>query len=160
MSEENKNNKYFSFEHLQLLNALEGKILSDVIYFVWINRIQQQSPLIFIDKLQLKFEDKSFITLSAGEESDGLRIIENFDPAQEALRLDEQFSGKILLKPHNAKKDRFWEEVTGRPIWYVQLSKENDQYLSDAIVLDFGKEKRLIAVSPEEGIIIDFYEED
>jgi hypothetical protein len=152
--------KYFSFEELKKLKSLEGKILSDVIYFVWVNRIEAEKPFIFIDKIQLKFQSGETVTLTAGEESDALHFVENFDPLAEALKLDEDFNGKILLKPHNSSGDKFWKDVIHQKVEIVQLSKQNDQYLADAIVFDFGKEKRLVAISPEEGIIIDYHEDD
>lgn len=151
--------KHFSFDDLKKLQSLEGKQLSDVIYFVWVNRIQQNAPLVFIDKLQLKFSDGSFVTLTAGEDSDALHFVEDFDPAAEALKLDQEFNGKIILKPHNSSKDRFWSGVVNHTIETVSLSKDGQHYLADAIVLNFGTEKRLIGVSPEEGILIDFFEE-
>ncbi len=156
---EKQNTKYFSYDELKKLQSLEGKTLTDVIYFVWINRINQANPFVFVDKLQLKFSDGTFVTFSAGEESDALQFVEDFDPAAEALRLDKEFQGRIILKPHNSSKDKFWNDVVGQVIEAVQLSSEGDTYLADAIVLNFGTEKRLIGISPEEGILIDFFEE-
>ena len=37
---------------------------------------------------------------------------------------------------------------------------EGDYYLSDSVMLDFGEERRTVSISPVDGIIIDFYEED
>jgi hypothetical protein len=41
----------------------------------------------------------------------------------------------------------------------VRLTKESEYYKADALILDFGEEKREIIINPEDGIIIDFYEE-
>lgn len=151
--------KKFSLEDLKRLKSLEGKKLSEVIYFVWINLTNENNPFVFIDKIKLEFENHQSIILSAGDESDALIFESNFNPDEENKRLKNEFEGKIILKAHHANNDKFWNEVIGKNIDSVQLSKEEDYYLADAIILDFGKEKRLIAVSPEEGILIDFHEE-
>ena len=151
--------KFFSLNDLQQLQSMEGKILQEVIYFVWVNRINKNQPLVFIDKLQLKFSDQAIITLTAGEESDALHFLTDFDPVAEAVEMEERFNGEISLKAHHANNDKFWSTVIQHPIRSVRLSKRNDEYLSDAFILDFESESRLIGVSPEEGILIDFHED-
>lgn len=159
MSEEIKK-KYFGYHELARLNSLEGKKISEVNYYVWVNRINMNSPYVFIDKLELVTDENEKLVLTGGEESDGLYLLSEYDPAEEILRLEHQFAGQITVKKHKASQDRFWKDVMNLEIQSVQLSKEGDRYLADAIVLDFGQERRLIGLSPEEGIIIDFYEED
>ena len=158
MSETNTK-KYFNLDDLKRFKALEGKTLLNVIYFVWINRVTENSPFVFIDKINIQFSDNTEIILWAGEESDALCFVDAFDFETENTMLKKEFEGKIVLKAHSANEDKFWKEVLNGEIKHIQLSKESEQYLSDAIILDFGQEKRLIAVSPEEGIIIDFFED-
>jgi hypothetical protein len=160
MSDEYIQKKYFTFQELTRLNGLEGKHISEVNYYVWVNRIDQAAPYVFIDKLEIIFSDANKIILTAGEESNALYVLHDFDAAEEILMLEHRFSGQITLKKFGASKDKFWKDVLNLRIQTVQLSKDGDQYLSDAVVLDFGEEKRLIGLSPEEGIIIDYFEED
>jgi hypothetical protein len=40
------------------------------------------------------------------------------------------------------------------------LTKNNNLYRADSLVIDFGEEKREIQISPLDGLIIDYFEED
>lgn len=151
--------KLFSLQELKQFSAMEGKVLKEVIYYVWINRIHKSSPMVFIDKLQFIFSDDSFTTLTAGEESDALHFLDDFDPNAESEKLEEEFNGGIILKAHRATEDRFWSGLSGKTISSIRLTKQNNEYLADAVVFDLEGEFRLVGVSPEEGILIDFHEE-
>lgn len=156
---ENSIKKFFSLDDLKRLKNIERKKITTVTYFVWINKIAENNPYVFIDKLKLEFNDGNEIILSAGEESDHLYFDDNFDFMSESENLKNEFEGKIILKEHSASNDKFWIDIIGKEIMNVQLSKDGDYYLADALIFDFGDEKRLIAISPEEGLIIDFHEE-
>ena len=41
----------------------------------------------------------------------------------------------------------------------IDLSKEGDGFLDDALILNFGIEKRTIGISPSDGLIIDYWED-
>ncbi|MFN5183460.1 MAG: hypothetical protein ACK5D5_10625 [Bacteroidota bacterium] len=151
--------KYFSLNELKRLNELEGKILKNIIYFVWINKTVENNPYVFIDKLKLQTQDDLELTLSASEESDRIFFDDQFDFELQSIKFKNEFEGKIILKEYNANNDKFWKDITGNEIRSVQLSKDGNEYLADALILDFGAEKRLIGVSPEEGLIIDYHEE-
>ena len=151
--------KLFSLEDLKRFSAVEGKVLKDVVYYVWINRLTTSSPMVFIDKLQFIFDDDTLITLTAGEESDALYFLDDFDFNSEAEVLEQEFKGEIVLKAHHAINDRFWTGLSDKKITSVRLTKRNNEYLADAVVFDIEGELRLVAVSPEEGVLIDFYDD-
>jgi hypothetical protein len=162
--DEIKKTRNFTFEELKKLSALEGKKIADVIYHKWINKADPSQAYEFIDKLQIGFSDGSNIVLTAGEESDGLRILEEYNVTKDILMLEEQFEGKITIRSFRANKSEHFKDVMELPISSVQLSKDGDQYLADAIVFEFDKgsgplERRLVALSPEEGIIVDYFED-
>ena len=151
--------KVFSINDLKRFSALEGKVLKDVIYYVWINRFPKSSPLVFIDKLQFIFADESVVTLTAGDQSDALYFLDDFDLKREAELLEQEFNGEITLKAHSAINDRFWAGLNDKKITSVRLSKQQNEYLADAVVFDLEGDLRLVGVSPEEGVLIDFYED-
>ena len=52
------------------------------------------------------------------------------------------------------------KDVIGETILSVDLSRDGDNYLNDALILNFGiKEKRTIGISPSDGLIIDYWED-
>ena len=52
-----------------------------------------------------------------------------------------------------------WTDVIGETIEAFELSKEDSQFLNDALIISFGIEKRSIGISPNDGLIIDYWEE-
>lgn len=154
-----KKRKTFSVNELLKLNSMQGKILANVIYHNWVNTADGNSKYVFIDKLELNFLDGVKIVLNAGEDSDALRIIENYNLSQDILEIEKDFEGKITIVSELANKNEYFADIIGKEISSVQLSKDGGDYLADAIVLEFEKERRLIALSPEEGIIIDYFED-
>ena len=59
-----------------------------------------------------------------------------------------------------ASATKMWKDVIGLKLESVQLTKSDTNYLSDQVVFNFGEERRIVSVSPLDGLIIDFHEED
>ena len=52
-----------------------------------------------------------------------------------------------------------WKELEGLKLESVQLTKDGEYYLSDSVVFNFGAERRVVSISPADGLIIDFFED-
>ena len=50
-------------------------------------------------------------------------------------------------------------DVIGETIEAFELSREDEQFLNDALIINFGTEKRSIGISPNDGLIIDYWED-
>ncbi len=151
--------KYFSDEALKKITAIEGKTLSVVICYIWLNKTDPKALVELIDNVELGFTDGTRLVISCSEDADSLAVSDDFDHKEEQARLDSEFGGKIKIVPVDASKTKMWEGVPGSRLNSVQLTKSGDNYLSDSLVLDFGAEKRIISLSPLDGLIIDYYEE-
>ncbi|MGZ3883046.1 MAG: hypothetical protein ACXVPQ_12295 [Bacteroidia bacterium] len=158
MSEQEKK-AYFDNESLKRLIAAEGKTVKFVVCYLWQNSINKNDVVELIDNLELRFTDKTRLTLTGNEENDGLDAVE-FDYEKEKQEVEKEFEGKIRIFGVDASSTKMWQDVIGKQLVSVQLTKENSNYLSDSVLLDFGTEKRTVSVSPLDGLIIDFWEED
>jgi hypothetical protein len=154
------NPSHFSDDALKKITAIEGKTLATVICYIWVNKMDPKATVELIDNVELRFTDGSHIVISCNEDVEGLSITDDFDYKEEQARLTAEFGDKIRIVPVDASKTKMWEEVPGKVLDSVGLTKDDSDYLDDSMVLNFGEEKRIISLSPLDGLIIDYYEED
>jgi hypothetical protein len=151
-------NIYFSDEALARLVSAQGKTVEKVVCHLWQNSFDKNGTVELIDNVELHFTDGQKLTISCNENGDGLDAIQ-FDYKAAARTLHEEFEGKIKLFAVNASTTEMWAEVIGKTLTSARLSREEEYHKADSIVLDFGEEKRVISISPLDGLIIDYYEE-
>lgn len=151
--------KHFSEESLKNILAAEGKVVSGIICYFWLNRINPQALVELIDNIELKFTDESSLIISCSEEVEGMEVMSDFNVKEEQEILDKEFGGKIKIIPIDAAKTKMWQDIPGMILESIDLTRDGDHYLSDTVLLNFGEEKRIITLSPTDGLIMDYYEE-
>lgn len=156
--EDKKRDIYFSNEALASFVTAEGKTVEKIVCHLWQNNLSD-NPVEIIDNIEIHFTDKQKLTISCNEDGDGLDVID-FNPQQLAKELREEFDGKIKLFAINASTTEMWQEIIGKKLEHVKVTKLNDFYLADSVMLNFGEEKRTVSIGPLDGLIIDYYEED
>lgn len=149
----------FSDEELKKITSIEGKTLEQVICYIWVNKTDPNAIVELIDNVELRFADHTHLVISCNQDVEGLTVSDDFDYRQEQVQLDQEFGGKIRIIPVDASKTKMWEDVPGKVLESVDVTREGNDYLSDSIVLNFEKEKRIISLSPLDGLIIDYYED-
>jgi hypothetical protein len=157
--EDNKKEIYFSHEALARFVTAEGKTVESVICHLWQNNLDPNKPVEIIDNIELHFTDKHKLTISCNSEGEALDAID-FDAKKTARELNEQFDGKIKLFKIDASPTKMWSDVIGKVLENVRVSKQDEYYLADSVILNFGEEKRVISIGPLDGLIIDYWEED
>jgi hypothetical protein len=153
-------NQYFSDEALARLVSAQGKTVEKIICHLWQNSFDKNSAVELIDNLELHFTDKQKLTIACNESGEGLDVVQ-FDYLATARALEKEFEGKIKLFAVNASSTKMWEAVIGKTLESVRIIKEGDYHKAGSVLLVFNdNEKRIISVSPLDGLIIDYYEED
>lgn len=150
---------YFTDLQLKLLTTIEGKTLKKIVCYFWVNRLNPNESIELIDNIELFFNDDTSVVITCNEDGNGLEILNDFNYEEEKNQLKQEFGDKIKIIPIDASATKMWSDVIGENLESVQLSREEDKYLNDAIILDFGIEKRTINLSPTDGLIIDYWEE-
>jgi hypothetical protein len=84
----------------------------------------------------------------------------NFDYKKTAKDLHKEFEGKIKLFSVNASATEMWVDVIGKTLENVKIVKEGEYHKAGSVLLELEKEKRIISISPLDGLVIDYYEED
>ncbi|MBX3164649.1 MAG: hypothetical protein KF900_09210 [Bacteroidetes bacterium] len=150
---------YFSNEALARFVAAQGRTVEKIICHLWQNSSNKNDVVEIIDNVELHFADKQKLTIACNVKGDGLDAID-FDAKQTAKDLHEEFEGKIKLFAIDASGTKMWQEVIGKTLKTVRITKDGEYYKADAIILDFeNNEMREISIAPLDGLIIDYYEE-
>ncbi len=158
MSSQDKPNASFSDEALAKMLLAQGKKLEKTIIHLWQNILSPEQSIEIIDNLQLWFSDGSSITIACHPEQDALDIID-YDFEEAKKRVESEFKGKIKLFAIPAGKTKMWNGIEGLTLNAIQATKENGYYKADSLLLDFGIEKRTVSLNPNDGLVIDYYEE-
>ncbi len=151
--------KYFTDQELKTITSNEGKTLKKILCYFWVNKLNPQESIELIDNVECVFSDNSSIVITCNEDSTGLTILSDFNFEDEKDLLKTTYGDKIKIIPIDASATKMWEDVIGKSIESFDLSKEENCYLNDALILNFGVEKRTIGISPLDGLIIDYWEE-
>lgn len=150
---------HFTDHQLRLLSSVEGKTLQKVIIYFWVNRLNPEAQIDLIDNVELVFSDSSSLVITCNDESTGINVIDDFNFEEEKAALKAEFGDKIRIIPIDASTTKMWTDVIGESIEAVELSREDEQFLNDALILNFGAEKRTVGISPNDGLIIDYWED-
>lgn len=150
---------YFDPESLKKLIASEGKEVKAILCYLWQNSINKNDIVELIDVFEILFTDNYRLSLCSNPEGSGLEaIIYDYKTAKQEV--EKEHGEKIKVIGVNASGTKMWTDVIGKKLVSVQLTKQDGNYLSDSVVFNFGEERRVVSVSPLDGLIIDFYEED
>lgn len=149
---------YFTDHALARFVAAQGQVVEKIVCHLWMNNLNKDAPVEIIDNVELHFKGGKKLTIGCNEDGEGLDAIE-FNYQQSVAGIKEEFGDKIRLLAIDASPTKMWQDVIGLELHHVRITKEEDHYLSDAVVLDFGSEKREISAAPLDGVIIDYYEE-
>ncbi|MBP7809927.1 MAG: hypothetical protein KA163_11585 [Bacteroidia bacterium] len=150
---------YFDPESLKKLIASEGKEVKAILCYLWQNSINKNDVVELIDVFEILFTDNYRLSLCSNMDNTGLEAIA-YDYAAEKKEIEKEHGDRIKVYGVVASGTKMWEDVIGKKLETVQLTKEDGNYLSDAVVFNFGEERRVVSISPLDGLIIDFYEED
>ena len=150
---------YFTDPQLKLLTSIEGRTLKKIVCYFWVNRLNPNESVELIDNVELVFTDETSVVISCNEDSNGINIIDDFNFEEEKNDLKLEFGDKIKIIPIDASTTKMWTDVIGETIESIDLSRDGENYLNDALILNFGIEKRTIGISPSDGLIIDYWED-
>ncbi len=150
---------HFTDLQLKTLTLAEGKVLKKVMIYFWVNRFNPEAQVDLIDNVELVFTDESSIIITCNEDSTGIDILSDFNFEEEKAQLKQEFGDKIKMIPIDASTTKMWKDVVGETIEAFELSREDEQFLNDALIISFSNEKRSIGISPNDGLIIDYWEE-
>lgn len=143
----------FRLEELEAFQSFENQLLSDVNYYLWLNRAEAgEAPFRFLYVLELVFEQPEALLLSSGEDSEAIRVISPETLIDTARGL-QTLHGRVSVQRVSAGAFPLWQPVLGRTLEGIRLSKKDDGlYLNDMLLLDFGSRRIMVQLGLKEGL--------
>jgi len=149
--------KFFNEQELLTLSSFEASSLKEVYCYLWMNNISKPSVEMLIAAELVTNKGNLFISI---HDTDEALEINKFDYQMICRQLKDEFGNKIKLFRIPASDTGMWKDCSGKKLLHVKLTRQDNQYLSDSMILQFEDEMRIIKASPLDGLIIDFYEDD
>jgi hypothetical protein len=153
LTEEN----FFSTDDVYKIAALVNENLAGVVYHYWINNANSPAFEV-LDYITLAFKSGNSITLTAGLETDGIRVDEP-DFAAERAKLEADFEGKVTIESRDVSQHKFWKSAIGQDIT-PSLMRFESRVINDSLVLKFEDADAVEIFLGIEGLEVDFFDED
>jgi hypothetical protein len=151
--------QFFKLEELQTLQSFEGQILVDANYYLWLNQNGDEAgiPYRFLYTLELVFDSGEALLLSSGDDSESIQVIDATALLKTAETLRD-LNGAISIQRITAGSLPLWLPAVDKVLEGIRLSRgEDDLFLNDALLLDFGEYRVLVALHEREGLVLNIY---
>lgn len=151
MAEQEIPDGHFTLDELQAFQGAENAALEGVDYYIWLDTEAGQPVWQFLLAIELRLGEAGSIIISAGEDTDAIRVIQPDALLKTASALF-QIHGRPVIQRASRDHQAPWKDLMNRTLQAVRLSKaENGYYLNDALMLDFGETSLVIALNQDGG---------
>lgn len=157
MQEELTENDFFTVAEVYQLTELVNETLRDVIYHYWVNKAEEHSFEV-LDWIELRCNSGRNVILTAGLESDGIKIAD-VNIQDEKARLEVEFKGLVTVVSKSAAKHKYWADCLNKSIT-PSFIKHDGRALNDSFVLKFEGAHDIEIYLGLEGMEVDYFEED
>ena len=148
---------FFTVAEVYQLTEMVNETLSKVTYHYWVNRANDQLFEV-LDWITFEFSSGKSLSITAGEESDGIKLAEpNIDA--ERKRIEEEFKGVVTIESRDASKIKFWKDSIGKSIT-PSFIKHEGRVLNESIVLKFEEAEPVEIFLGLEGLEVDEYDDE
>ncbi len=145
----------FPLEALNAFQSFEGDGLSDVWYYLWLNRVEdEQAPYRFLYLLELVFDTGRSLMLSSGDDSEAI-LLSNAEALEKTARQLQTLHGVVSIQKIQAGNFPLWAPLLGKTLEAIRLSRtEEGLYNNDALLFDFGVGAVLLHLAEKEGLAL------
>lgn len=151
---------FFSPEELSLLQETsKQKTVTAVFYHLWVNLVQPDNQFIFIDTVELHFENHQKLFFKINEEDTGFSIVTDYDFEKEQQQLTEQFNGTLSLKRVDVSAAPLWVKNIKTPLLALKVERENEQFSGDYVSITFEAGALEIDYDQESGLTVAVFED-
>jgi hypothetical protein len=150
----------FSKEENSLLEHYsKKKTVTAVFYHLWVNGVQPEKHFIFIDAVELHFEDQTVLYFKINEEDTGFSIVTDYDFEKEQQQLADQFNGTLSLKRVDVSSAPLWAANIKTPLQKMQSEIDEKYTVGNFVTIHFEAGSIEINYEQETGIGVIVYEE-
>jgi hypothetical protein len=148
-----------SHEKALISQFQKGTKVTSVFYHLWVNLVQPDNQFIFIDTVELHFENNQKMFFKINEEDTGFTIVTDYDFEKEQQQLTEQFNGTLSLKRVDVSAAPLWVKNIKTPLLAIKVEREDEQFSGDYVSITFEAGALEIDYDQESGLTVQVFEE-
>lgn len=150
----------FTKQDLDLVSKIQQhQNISAVYYHFWINLVNPEEKFVFVDTVELVFEDKFTYFFKINDEDSGYTISTDYDFEEEQKALALKFQEVLSLKRVNVSEATIWKDKIKKPLLSVNTFVDYENRNENFIYFDFLEGSLAIFYTEEKGLLVDYYEE-
>lgn len=151
MAEQEIPDGHFTLSELEIFRQVENATLEGVDYYIWLDTEAEQPVWRFLLAIELRMGEAGSVIVSAGEDTDAVRVIQQEELLKTAAAL-YKIHGKPVIQRASRDHQIPWNGLINSTLQAIRLSKsEEGYYLNDALMLDFGDTGLIIALNQDGG---------
>jgi hypothetical protein len=151
---------YFSVDELFIIDNIKANtFITGVNYYRWNNLAVSKNAYVFIDKIEFEFNNIPPFLVEINETDDGICIKTNYDIALQIKEVEATFNGQIKITQKSEINNEFWRIAKNNPLKSIEAQQFQQFYANEALLFNFGEEKRAINFNHDKGLLVDYYED-
>jgi hypothetical protein len=152
---------YFNIDELFILDSVKiDTEITGVNYYKWHNLAASKNGYVFIDKIELQFNNIPSILFEINENDEGISLKTNYNVGIEIADIEAKFNTQIKIIKTSEKLSDLWGSILNLPLLSIEAEQQEQFYLNNALLLNFGEEKRVIFFDNEKGLLAEYYTEN
>lgn len=149
----------FSSQDLALVSEIQKhQKITKIFYHFWINLVNPEEKFVFVDTIEMVFDDISTYFFKINEEDNGYTISTSTNFEEEQKALQQKFQDTISLQRVNVSEATIWKDKIKTPILVVNTAIEENNRNENFIYFDFVEGSLGIFYDEEKGLLVEDYE--
>ena len=150
----------FNKQELQLIaQCKKHKTIQAIFYHFWVNLSIPEEKFVFVDTIEVIFDDQNRLFFKINEEDNGFNIKSDYNFETEQQQLTEQFQGVLSLKRIDVSAATIWKDKINKPLTSIRAAVDEDRAGGNYLVISFESEALEINYDAEGGLIVEVFEE-
>jgi hypothetical protein len=152
---------YFNVDELFILDSIKAETkITGINYYTWHNLAVSKNGYVFIDKIELQFNNIPSILFEINDTDEGIALRTNYNITKDIAEVEEKFNAQIKITFSSENTNELWNDIINIPLLSIEAEQHEQFYLNWTILLNFGDEKRVIYYEKEKGLLVEYYAEN
>lgn len=150
----------FTNQDLELVSQIKKhQNITSIFYHFWINLVNPEEKFVFVDTIEMVFDNQFTLFFKINEEDTGYFISTNYNFEEEQKALEEKFNDVLSLKRINVSEATVWKDKIKTPLLSVNTVVDYDNRNENFIHFDFIDGSLGIFYNEEKGLLVEDYED-
>lgn len=149
----------FTKQDLDLVSQMQKhQKITKIFYHFWINLVKPEEKFVFVDTIEMIFDEVSTYFFKIYEEDNGYAISTSNNFEEEKQALQQKFQDVISIQRAEVSEATIWKSKINKPILSVNAVVEENNRNENFIYFDFSEGSLGIFYNEEKGLLVEEYE--